>query len=70
MRYRVTRTSDFLNEEKPCSKAKKFKLPTEEHSLWYIDINTLDDLRNLIDEVGHSLVIDNYSIEIYDDFRE
>ena len=70
MKYEITKTSDWWSKEKPCSKAEKLKLPTKEDYCWYVDINTLDDLRNLIDEVKHPLVIDNYSIEIYDDYRE
>ena len=48
---------------------------------WFIELNTLEDLLNLKEEVGEPIIIDDdpwkdnnvgveYSIEIYDNYRE
>lgn len=67
MKYKIGRTSDFWGRNKPCSKAftDGGNYPT-----YYIEINNLEDLNELIREVGCSVVIDEDSIEIYDDYRE
>lgn len=48
---------------------------------WFIELNTLEDLLNLKEEIGENIIISDYlfrynnidveySIEIYDDYRE
>lgn len=37
---------------------------------WYIEINFLHELMELIEDCGNSLVIDNEKIIIYDDYLE
>ena len=40
-------------------------------SVLSIEINSLDDLVKLIDRVGHPVIFkEDYSLEIYDDYRE
>ena len=68
MKYRVGRTSDFWGGNKPCSKA--FTESTEDYPTYYIEINTLEELNELIREVGCQVIIDEDSIEIYDGYRE
>ena len=80
MQYYVDRTSDWVGEEKPCKKAYKETQPFEifrgdelvrvdYRDVWCIDINTLEELLELIEEVGR-IIINGSSIEIYDTWRE
>lgn len=72
MIYKITRTSDWHGEKKPCEGAYLHKAGTLEYGKeneWHIAINSLQDLQNLIAEVG-SIIINNENIEIYDDYRE
>ena len=70
MKYQVTRTSYYGNcKERPCKNAYAEGCDEWLIPIWYIKINTLEDLRNLIDEVGE-VIISKDEIEIYDTFRE
>lgn len=72
MIYRITRTSDWFGEKKPCEGAylhKEGDLEFGEVNEWHIAINSLQDLQNLIAEVG-SVIINEEEIEIYDGYRE
>lgn len=51
-------------KKQPCEKAYK------ENDKWYIDINSLEELNELIDEVKEKVIIGCDDIEIYDDYRE
>lgn len=70
MRYRIYRTSDLDN--KPCKNAYKEdpKIVGIANS-WAIEINTLQELHELINEVKCAVIMHDYDeIEIYDDYRE
>lgn len=70
MKYKVGRTSDYGgSKERPCKKAYAESCDEWLIPIWYIEINTIEDLRNLIDEVGE-VIISKDEIEIYDTFRE
>lgn len=82
MKFRIKRTSDFFAvENKPSKNAyggKPLKEDSDKH-IWYIDINTVEDLIQLRDEVEEPLIINTAwedelngmpEIEIYDDYRE
>ena len=71
MRYHITRTSDSFGEKQPCKNAVcARKYSTDKYfGYWYIEINSIPDLQELISEVGR-IIIDDDSIEIYDDYRE
>ena len=64
MKYEILRTSDQMGKKQPCEKAYK------ENDIWYIDINSLEELNKLIDEVKEQIIIRIDAIEIYDDYRE
>lgn len=65
MKYKISRTSDWWGcKTKPCEKAYK------ENDTWYIDINSLEELNELIGEVESKVIIGGDDIEIYDDYRE
>ena len=70
MTYEISRTSDFFNtnNNKPCTNAYQ-KTPTSNKWQWFIDINNIEQLQELINEVGR-IIINKTSIEIYDDYRE
>jgi len=82
MKFRIKRTSNFDGEEKPCEKAyggEHLGGRANDVRVWYIDINTLDELIALRDEVENELIVgtayekelnDMPEIEIYDDYRE
>lgn len=71
-------------EEKPCDDAKKFvEIGKTGWQIihWYIDVNSLEDLFNLMKTVNHSIILGEcdptekelgfeYSITIYDDYIE
>lgn len=72
MKYRISRTSDWQGDEKPCKNAileDKISKNTYHLNVWEIDISSLKDLYELIDEVGR-IIIEKENIEIYDDYRE
>lgn len=65
MIYLIERVSNYGDKViKPCKNA------FQQNDEWCIKIDTLEDLSNLIEEVGCSLVINAHRIEIYDDYRE
>ena len=64
MKYKISRSSDWFGKKQPCEKAYK------ENDTWYIDINTLEELNELIDEVETKVIIGGDDIEIYDYYRE
>lgn len=67
MKYNISKVSDFWGiKGKPYSRAYQ----DENDKKWYVDIETLDELNAIIEETKHSLIIDEDSIEVYDDFRE
>lgn len=74
MIYRIERTSDWLGENKPCSNALLYRKGSEEFgesNTWRVEINTLDELHDLIREVGCYIILKSERrIEIYDDYRE
>lgn len=69
MIYTIFRTSDIFGEYKPCEKAQKTYVDELCYSQYTIEINSLEELQELIKEVGE-IIIDESTIEIYDDFRE
>lgn len=71
MKYKVERTSDYGgSKERPCKKAYKEGCDEWGIPFWYIDINTLEELHELIEEVRNPVIISNEHIEIYDGYRE
>lgn len=59
MKYIIERTSD--SSKKPCKNAE---------ATWTIEIDTLEELRALIEEVGCEVIVGKETIEIYDSYRE
>ena len=82
MIFQVERTSGFYNnsDEPPCRGCIPIKLTDtfiDEYDSWGIEINSLEELINLVKETDEPLIIyyvfgSNYKfhIEIYDDYRE
>lgn len=69
MIFDIHRTSDWFRESKPCERAE---LQGEDElgcDAYTIEINTLEDLQELIKEVG-DIIINESKIEIYDEYRE
>lgn len=69
MKYDIHRTSDWFRESKPCEKAELQESDEYGYSKYTIEINTLEDLQELIKEVD-DIIINESRIEIYDDYRE
>lgn len=69
MIYDIYRTSDWFRKNKPCEKAEFQGIDEYANNKYTIEINTLEDLQELIKEVD-CIIIDESTIEIYDDFRE
>lgn len=69
MIYKIYRTSDYYRKNKPCEKAQLTRFDELCYSEYTIEINSLEELQELIKEVG-DIIIDESTIEIYDDFRE
>lgn len=64
LKCEIYRSSSMFGETKPCEKAYK------DGKYFYIDIASLDDILDLIDEVGEIIINKDHSIEIYDAYRE
>ena len=72
MKFVITRTSDWSGITQPCKEAVcTHEMVNKDYDInrWEIDIKSLQDLYALINEVGR-IIIDDDSIEIYDDYRE
>ena len=76
MKFHIYRTSDFLSQEKPCPRAYSGECDKFDRHQWFIDIDTIDQLMELLDEISDDLIISRTlrqglpEIEIYDDYRE
>lgn len=70
MRFRISRVSDYSGEEQPCSNAIKEGIDEHGSNMWWVNIDSLDDLYKLIEEVGTIIIDPNNEIEIYDEYRE
>ena len=72
MKYRITRTSSrWRCTEPPCKQAyEEGGIDKYGEMIWFVDIESLEDLHSLINEVGAAIILDDTSVEIYDDFRE
>lgn len=78
MEFLITRTSSSgFNPQKPCKGAKKKELGSllsrRLVERWAIEINTLEELLQLIDKEGTSIIFKSSKyreIEIYDGYRE
>lgn len=80
MVFQIERTSiGSSSDELPCKNCFPIKLPTKYGTLdrWGIEINSLEELINLMEEINEPLIVshafgseDMLCIEIYDDYRE
>lgn len=70
MKYKIFRTSDIWHNHQPCEKAYQIGVNSFDEPLWVVDINSLDDILGIIKETGESIILDDSTIEIYDDYRE
>lgn len=76
MIFRITKSSDYLHidQPKPCKNAKKIveidPVGHFEKVRWEIEINTLEELLDLLKEADNELIISDGYIEIYDAYRE
>ena len=76
MIFRITKASSYLHTDqpKPCKNAKKIveidPVGHREKVRWEVEINTLEELLDLLKEAGYELIISDGYIEIYDDYRE
>lgn len=71
MIYRITASNTGLyREDKPYHKA--YRDGNDEYGLpvWRIEVNSLEELMNIVREAGHPVIIDEQEIEIYNDYRE
>lgn len=59
MEYEISRSSDWFGESKPCKNAYK----SEVINRWVIKISSLEELNELIEEVGCAVVINQDWIE-------
>ena len=83
MKFVISRTSMWNNNEKPCDEAieetcyfNDLNGNTFKRKRWIIQINSLDELLKFKEKYESELVITttyydgSYEIEIYDDYRE
>ena len=72
MKFEIERASNYgFGSEKPSVKNAYKEQDKEYPHLhhWYIDIYTLEELMNLIDDEG-KIIVDKGEIIIYDDYLE
>lgn len=70
MRYTISRTSDWLGSEQPCSQAYQNGVDRSGAPIWCVDVNSLNDLQSIVKETNSPVILGLDSIEIYDDYRE
>ena len=78
MKFEVTRTSTWFNEDIKCEEARQEEFVVGEHlcKRWVVEINTLEELIAFVKKYEDRIVLitDEKSglpkIEIYDDWRE
>jgi hypothetical protein len=78
MKFIVSRTSIWGDDEKPCKEAKQEKLTWcgETENCWVVEINTLEDLIKFYKKYGDLILEESdvkeapIKIEIYDTYRE
>jgi hypothetical protein len=68
MRFEISRTSNW-HGEKPCEEAKPGPETSRGRATWWVDLDSLEDLLSLSVKYGE-LVVNENTIEIYDDYRE
>lgn len=67
MKFRIYRTSDFNEENKPCEQAQFDDIL----GYWFIHLDTMNNIVSLKEEVGDIIIKEGYNeIEIYDEDRE
>jgi hypothetical protein len=69
MKFVLWRASGYRNPGKPCKNAYEEK-NIYGALLWYIDINSMEELIALIKEVDDKLIVSDEDITIYDDYVE
>lgn len=71
MRFRIYASSDEYDSSNTdyAEELKDFKF-SKESSGSYIEINSLDELLNLVNKVGQIIFRDVDKIEIYDDYTD
>jgi len=67
MKFTVTRTSD--SQAKPCDEASIEGMDMWNEPIYWVEINTLEELMAFIAKYGRIVLYDG-KIEIYDDYRE
>ena len=72
MKYRIFKTSLYFAgaTEKPYSKSTQEGLDKFGDPNWVVEVNNLEDLQDIINESGKSIILTEDEIEIYDDYRE
>ena len=71
MKYCIQRTTQWQHPfEKPCKNAYQDGVDCDGEPIWFIDIDTLEQLQEIINETKYSIVLGSKGIEIYDDYRE
>lgn len=72
MEFKITRTSLWLEDEKPCEEAYKKELNSG--VIWCVKINSLEELLEFQDKYDEIILSTGFRkkrvIEIYDDYRE
>jgi hypothetical protein len=80
MKYIVTRSNGYPNDNPKCPGAQKEIIPLkgELTEAYTVEISSLEELHQLISKVGHPIIVftksnwgfDNPELEIYDTCRE
>ena len=80
MKYVITRSNRYFDEDPKCPNAQKEIVPMDGVLVeaYTININTMEELHQLIEKVGHPIVVffksnwgfDIPELEIYDGYRE
>lgn len=79
MKFKVNRTSSYIEKNPPCDGAILEKVIKESYYkkyIWSIEVNTLEELIQLANKTDCPIIVfkceenDEPEIEIYDDYRE
>lgn len=70
MKYKIEKTSCWKNNDQPYSQAYQEGCDSFGEPIWFVNVETLEQIQDIIKETGHPVIISKDSIEIYDDYRE
>jgi len=61
-----TASDDFYNRKQPTANSVLVEEDERGHCTWEVEVNTIEDIMAIIKETGHRVIIDDWSLTVYD----